>query len=66
MKGDTLKTLKNFEKKSLTQPKKPAQENFRHGRDLNPSFCLADLKKSSEKLEAEEATLLRQLVEASL
>ena len=30
----------------------------------NPSFCLADLKKSSKKLA--EATLVWQLVEASL
>ena len=25
--------------------KKPAQKIFGHGRDSNPSFCLADLKK---------------------
>ena len=60
--GGPLETFKKFAKKSLTKPKKPAQKNFGHGRDSNPSFCLADLK----KLEAEEAQLVWQLVEASL
>ena len=42
--------------------KKPAQKNFGRGRDSNPFFYLADLK----KLEGEEATFVWRLVEASL
>ena len=53
------------EKKSH-KAEKTCQKIFGHRRDSNPSFCLADLKKSSKKLEAEEATLVWQLVEASL
>ena len=56
-----METLKKFAKKSLTDPKLPAQENFWSWARL----CLADLKKSS-KSQAEEATLVWQLVKASL
>ena len=66
MKKRPFGDLKKICEKSLTKPKKPAQKIFGHRRDSNPSFCLADLKKSSKKLEAEAATLVWQLVEASL
>ena len=62
MKGDPLETLKKCERK-VSQSRK----NFLgHGRDSNQSICLADLKKSPKILEAEEATLVWQLVKASL
>ena len=53
--------------KSLAKPKQTCTKKFWSRAGLEPtSFCLADLKKSSKKSEAEEATLVWQLVEASL
>ena len=66
MTGGLFGDFKKIAKKSLTKPKKLAHNIFGHGRDLNPSFCLADLKKFSKKLEAEEATLVWQFVEVRL
>ena len=63
--GGFFETLKNLRKKSH-KAEITCTKNFGQGRDSNPSLCLADLKKSSKKVEAEEATLVWQLVEASL
>ena len=66
MKGGRFRDIKKIPKKSLIEPKTPVQTNFCHGQDSKSSFCLADLKKSSKNLEAEEATLVWQLVVASI
>ena len=62
MKGDPLETLKNFLHKSSHKAKKPAQKIF----GLEPVLLLGRLQKILQKLGAEEATLVWQLVEASL
>ena len=62
MKGGPFGDIdKKLPKKVSRSRKRPAQKNFGHGRDSNPSLFLADLKKSSKQLEAEEATLVWQL-----
>ena len=52
--------------KKVSQSRKTAQKKLFMGGTRTRTFCLADLKKSSKKLEAEEVTLVWQLVEASL
>ena len=51
--------------KKSHESEKTCTKIFGHVRDPNPSFCLADLK-NHPNLEAEEATLVWQLVEAIL
>ena len=66
MKGVPFGDIKKICENKALQSRKNLHKKFGHGRDSNPSFCLADLAKSFKNLEAEEATLLWQLVEGSL
>ena len=66
MKGDPLETLKKICKKKSHKTEKPAQKVFGQGRDSNPFPSAWQTSKNPQKLEAEEATLVWQLVEASL
>ena len=47
---DPLETLKKLRRKVSRRRKIPAQKIFGHGRDSNPSLCLADLKKFFQKI----------------
>ena len=65
MNGDPFETLKNSEK-NYHKAEITCTKNFCSRARLESTyFCLADLKKSS-KSEAEETTLVWQLVKASL
>ena len=63
MKVGPLETLKKFAKK-VPQSRKNLHKNFLVMGGLEP--VLLEPQKSSKKIEAEEATLVWQLVEASL
>ena len=58
MKGDPLETFKKFAKKKLT--------NFWSWAGLEPVLLLGRPQQILKKIEAEKATLVWQLVEASL
>ena len=67
MKGDPLKTLNKFAKKTLTKPKKTCTKKFLvMGMTQTHVLLLGRPQKSSKYLEAEEATLVWQLMEASI
>ena len=66
MKRDLLETFKKLRKKNLTKLKKTCTKNFWSWAGLEPVLLLGRPQKILKKLEAEEATSVWQLVEASL
>ena len=65
MKGDSLETLKNLRKKSH-KAEETYTKKFWSWAGLEPVLLPGRLQKILQKLKAEEATLVWQLVEASL
>ena len=66
MKGDPFETLKNFAKEKSHKAEKNAQKFFWSRTGLEPVLLLGRPQKILKTLEAEEATLVWQLVEANL